>query len=198
MQRARGQQIDEREGVQHRDQHQPRHREDVEGEPRQAGDVAHQHVDQPGIGAEQIGEGDGGEERRRQIGQRRGDLDQRLARHVGAAHRPGQDQADHQAEQPGPGAEDQRVLERIDIEPPGQHLLEMVEAQAVLALHAAEQEREERQHHQHDQRHDGAAHDHVLEPYPRAQRRPREAGTQRSTHNVGGHPDRSAPVIARR
>ena len=44
------------------------------------------------------------------------------------------DQADQQAEQPGPGAEDQRVLERIEIEPPGQHLGEMIEAQTVLAL----------------------------------------------------------------
>src|SRR5215510_388059 len=34
-------------------------------------DVAHQHVDQPGVGAEQVHEGDRGEERRRQVGQRR-------------------------------------------------------------------------------------------------------------------------------
>ena len=166
LQRARGQQIDERERVQHRHQHQPGHREDVEGEPGQAGDVAHEHVDQPGIGAEQIDERDGGEKRRRQIGQRRGELDQPLAGHVGAAHRPGQQQADHQAEQPGPGAEDQRVLERVDVEPartaPRSKCSRL---RPCSPLHAAEQQRQERQHDQHDQRHDGAAHDHVLEPH---------------------------------
>ena len=46
--------------------------------------VAHQDVEQAGVRAEQVDEGDGGEERRRKIGKACGGLDQRLARHVGA------------------------------------------------------------------------------------------------------------------
>ena len=38
----------------------------------------------PGIGAEQVGQSDGGEKRRRKVGQRGGELDQRLCRDVGA------------------------------------------------------------------------------------------------------------------
>ncbi len=184
-QRARRQQIDEGESVEHGHQHQPGHREDVEGQPGKPGDVAHEYVDQPGIGAEQIGERDRGEKRRRQIGERCGELDQRLARHVGAAHRPGQHDPDDQAEQSGPGAEDERVLERSDIEPAGEHLAEMIEREPVLAFHAAEQQRDERKHHQHDQRDHGRAHHHMFEPQPPAQAPALKAGRQRG--GIGGH-----------
>ena len=195
--RARGQKIDERERVHDRHEHQPRHGEDVEGEPGQAGGVAHQHVDQPGIGAEQIGQRDGGEKRRRQIGERGGQLNERLARHVGAAHRPCQHQAENQAEQARPGAEDQRILERGEIEASGQDLAEMIEAEPILALDAAEQQRQQRQHHEHDERDDGAPHHHMLELEPGAQRWPREAGMQRGTDNVSRHSDRSRPARPR-
>ncbi len=192
-QRRGRQQIDEREGVQHRDQHQAGHREHVEGEERQAEHVAHQHVDQAGVRAEQIDEGDGGEERRRKVGQRGGDLDQRLARHVGAAHRPGEREPDDQAEQAGPGAENERVLQRLHIEPAGQHLLEMLEAQAAFALHAAEQQREQRQHHEHDEREDRAAHDEVLEP--QACPAPRDA-SHRWDDEFSGHLESGGFVLA--
>src|SRR5262249_38523260 len=78
-------------------------------------------------------------------------------------------------------------LERGEIEPAGQDLAEMVEAQPRLTLHAAEEEREERQDHEHDERENGAPHDHVLEPQARAPGRPRKARRQPRTPDVRPH-----------
>ncbi len=165
--------------MQHRDENEARHREDVEGQPRQAGHVAHEHVDEPGIRAEQVDEGDGGQKRRREVRQAGGELQQPLAGHIGAADRERHQHADQEAEQAGPGAEDERVLERLQVEASGQHLAEMIEAQSPFAAHAADEQRQQRQHHQDHERRDGSAHDHVLEPRPHAKGRTPRAGLQR-------------------
>ena len=86
--------------------------------------------------------------------------------------------ADDEAEQAGPGAEDQRVLQRIDVEPAGEHLAEMVEAHTLLALDAAEQQRQERQHRQHGQRRDGRR------PSPRCSRPRPTPGLRRDQARV--------------
>jgi hypothetical protein len=117
LQRARGQQVHKRERVHHRDDDQTGHRKDVEGRPWQPQHVAHQHIDQARIRAEQIGERDRSEERGQQVGERRGRLDEFLARHIRATHCPGEHEADQQAEQPRPGSQDQRILQRVNVKP---------------------------------------------------------------------------------
>src|SRR5262249_13930820 len=79
------------------------------------------------------------------------------------------------------------------VKPARKHLAEMVEAHALLALEAADEQEQKRQDHQHDQRQNGAAHDDVLEPQaPRLPRRPR---AQCRRHGFGGHP-RFCPVAS--
>jgi hypothetical protein len=65
----------------------------------------------------------------------------------------------------------QRILQRIHVEPAADHLGEVVEADALFAAQAADQERHQRQHNQHDQAKDGTAHHEMLEPEPRARTR---------------------------
>ena len=180
LQRARCQQEHEREGVQHRDQHQAGHREHVEREPGRAQHVAQEHVDQAGIGAEQVHIGDGRQERRRKIGERGRRPEQGRKWHVGAAHGPGHRQPDEDAEEPGPGPQHQGVGKGLDVEPARERLGEMLKRQPVLAAHAAHQEEQERQHDQHDQRRNRGSHHAGFEPWQKA--RPRAADLTGPAH----------------
>ena len=163
LQRARRQEVDEREGVEHGHQHQPRHREDVEGERRQAGDVAQEAIDEAGVGAEQVHERDGGEERRGDVGDDGDQVDEAAGRRVGPADRPRQRQPDGDAEHRRPRAEDERVDQRLRVEPAAERLPEVGEREVAALAEAAPHQGRQRQHDEQDERHGRDGQDGVLD-----------------------------------
>ncbi len=141
MQRARREKEDVRKGVRDGDQDQAGHREDVEGEPIGIEHVAQEDVDQSRVRAEQVDVGDGEQEGRRQVGQGRRHLDEAPAGDIGPAHRPGHRQADENAEERRQRAEDQGVVERLEIEAARQRLAEIAGGDTGLAPDAAYEQR---------------------------------------------------------
>ena len=180
--------------MQHRDQNEARHGENIEAEPRQTEDVARKGVDQAGVGAEQIDEGDRGQERRREIGEIGGQGDERLARYVRARHRPGQRQSEQQAEQSRPSAQNQRVEECLNIKPARESLGEIFEGEAILTPDTSDQQEAERQYHEYEQGDDRAAHDEIFqtEQAREARRWPLLCQAERSLPAEGDTPNRRA------
>src|SRR5262249_30323226 len=78
--------------------------------------VADESIPQAGARAEEVHERDRCQERRRQVRDDRGQVDEALRGHVRPAHRPCERQADGDAQRGGRRAEDQRIPQRLHVE----------------------------------------------------------------------------------
>jgi hypothetical protein len=114
--------------------------------------VTEEGVDHAGPGTEEVHIGDCEQKRRREICQRRGELDERSGGDVRSRHRPGERDADRYAQKRGPTAEDQRIEQRLGIDPGREDMREIPERRPLVGRYAPPQQREQRQDDQDDQR----------------------------------------------
>jgi hypothetical protein len=116
------------------------------------------------VGAEEIDEGDRGEEGRRHVRDDGGQVDEPLGRNVGAAHRPGQRDTDGDAEDGGPQAEDEGIAKGLDVEAAAQRLAKVLQRGSAGFTHATPNHGRQRQHDQDEQGQNRDRHDDVLDP----------------------------------
>ena len=145
------QEEDKGKGVQDRDQDHAPHREDVERQERKPHNIAEKPVDEAGIGAEEVDEGDRGQKGRCDVGDVGCHPDESLGRQVGAADGPCNRKTDDDAQQACPCAQDEGVEQGLVEEPLAEGTAEVGKRESSLDGNAAPQERSEGKDDENDQ-----------------------------------------------